>query len=562
MLPAFTNLEDCDEGRFFRNGTLAFQVHCSDSHLGPEESNGRNPSSLKMKSNIVTFCVCVFAIFVVSSVLMGRHDPRPNILIIYTDDQSLDEVQAYGGAVLTPHLDSLAEEGVRLERYYAVSPVCSPSRYNLLTGRYASRCVHLQELFPSNDIGFIRWNTHLEGKEKTVAHLLSQAGYRTALAGKHHNSQNERHQIRVSPEADPRDPKVVQNLKRNHDVLTEMIRNHMGFGEVINVIANNFHVLDLPEELQIHNPEWIVDGAIQFMRRNQDNPFFLHIGLTIPHGPDNIESMRSDPRATPRGYLESAPRVQPPREDVFKRVSEAGLPVSRAHITWLDDSVGALLSELERLGIRENTLVIFASDHSDYGKMTCYERGVRTPGIVSWPAVLPEGRVEGSLTANVDWTPTILAAAQVTKGDEYIIDGENLLPLLKGEVDSVRDHLFLEICFTKGVVTEDWKYIATRFSNELQELITPENRHEFNQEGLRMTIDPIAGPVRSRYNIHHKYPGYFDDDQLYHLATDPDERTNLVGVERAHATLNQLRNWLREFQADKPHAFGEFGGGQ
>jgi arylsulfatase A-like enzyme len=430
-----------------------------------------------------------------------------------------------------------------------------------MTGRYASRAVNLTELYPSDDVAFIRWNTRFEGGEQTIAPILSQAGYRTAIAGKYHNIENEfsNKQIPINPDEDARDPDVIRRLQHNHDTLTGLIQNYTGFDEVINIYANNLHTLDLPDELHEHNPEWITDGAIQFMRRNQDKPFFIKVAYTIPHGPNNIKSMRSDPRATLRGYLDEAPQVQPSRESVFERVEEVGLPESRANLTWLDDAVGALLGELEQLGLRENTFIIFASDHSLFGKMTCYERGVNTPGIVSWPGKILQGHKTEALTANIDWVPTILAATGVEPPDDYIIDGKNIMPLLKGEIQSVRDHLLLEVVYTKGVVTQDWKYIATRFPNKLQGVVTPENRHEYNQEGERFSNNILAGVTRSLYNIDEKYPGYYDDDQLYNLKTDPSEMNNLSANPEEKDILEQMKSYLNDFQSDKPHRFGEFG---
>lgn len=507
----------------------------------------------------------VFAGFFLAVVLCSdgyaKDEVRPNFLVIYVDDMDLNDIAAYGGRVLTPNLDALAESGARFERYYATSPVCSPSRYSLFTGRYASRNKYLEGVTAADDVNFIQWNVHLEGDESTLAHILSGAGYVTALVGKHHNSANQKHQIRVAKDADPKDPIVSRTLQRNHEFLTRMIADHMGFDEVINVYANNFHVLDIPKIMHQHNPEWIVSGALDFLRRHQANPFFITVALTIPHGPDNIKSMLSDPRITPRGYLDSAPSVQDPRQSVFKRVKDAGLSRHLANLTWLDDSVGAIVQELEDLGIREETMLVFASDHSDFGKMTAYEAGIRTACIVSWPKKIPEGRVIDALSSNLDWAPTFLAAAGIEVPNSYVIDGEDLLPLLTGEVTSVRDNLFIEITYTRGVVSKDWKYIATRFPKSLQSIITADNRHEFNQEGERMTQDPYAGAVQARYGVNKKYPGYYDDDQLYYLPDDSKEQKNLALDTSALAVQLELQAALRAHQADKPHVFGEFGGG-
>ena len=311
-----------------------------------------------MKNYIRLLCIVAvfFGAHIVHTNGYAKDDSRPNFIVIYVDDMDLKDIAAYGGRVLTPNLDALAASGARFNRYYATSPVCSPSRYSLFTGRYASRNKYLEGVTAADDVNFIQWNVHLEGEEPTLAHILSDAGYMTALVGKHHNSANQKHQIRVPMDADPKDPSIIRTMQRNYDYLTRMIADHMGFDEVINVYANNFHVLDIPKVMHQHNPEWIVSGALDFMRRHRANPFFMTVALTIPHGPDNIKSMVSDPCITPRGYLNAVPSVQEPRKSVFKRVKDAGLSRRLANLTWLDDSVGAIVRELEELGIREETL--------------------------------------------------------------------------------------------------------------------------------------------------------------------------------------------------------------
>ncbi|MCF7848654.1 MAG: sulfatase-like hydrolase/transferase [Kiritimatiellales bacterium] len=483
---------------------------------------------------------------------------QPNVVIIYADDLNPSGIGCYGGKALTPNIDKLAKEGIRFTRYYATSAVCSPSRYSLLTGRYAARCKALQDDFPSGDVALIRWNCRLEGGEKTIAHLLGRAGYTSALVGKHHNIENMAYQTRVPLDADPRDPAVKKTIQKNYDTLVEQVRETTGFTEVINLYANNFHTLDMPQPLHHHNQDWVTDGAVKFIEASKDGPFFMHMALTIPHGPDPLLSMEADPRITPHGYLDKAPRVQPSRKDVFERVEKAGLPREAAPYTWLDDAVGAVFQALEKAGIADNTIIFFASDHNELGKMTCYDLGCKTPAILWWPGHLPAGVVNDELVANIDIAPTLLAACGVTSPADNAMDGIDLIPML-GKGGSVRDQLLLEITYTKGIVSKDWKYIATRFPKKVKAMITHENRKTINQEGVAVTYDPIAGAVAARYGVSERFPGYYDDDQLYNLNSDADEVDNLATNPEYTKQMKEMRSTLKTMSRDFPHVFGEFG---
>ena len=488
-------------------------------------------------------------------------EQRPNIVLIHADDLGPEHVGCYGGKVLTPHIDSLADQGAMLDRYYACSAVCSPSRYNLLTGRYASRCVDLVKQFPNlSEPAFIRWNAFLRGEEKTIGHLFRNSGYATGFIGKHHNTDNESRtfQEELPDGADPQSKDEKARMQRNYQRLVDEVQKATGFEEVGRLFANNLHTLDIDPILQEHNPEWVTEGAVEFIETHRDESFFLYIGLTLPHGPSPIQSMRSDPKITPKGFLEQAPESQPSREDVFERVEKAGLPEHVAHLTWLDDSVGAILNKLEKEGLEQNTIVIFVSDHSTRGKLTCYDDGSRTPALIRWPGKIPAGKKLDALMGNIDIAPLVINAAGVEVPSDYHLDGINSMPLLTGKTDSIRDSLLLEIVYTKGIVTRDWKYIATRFPSHIRKKITPENRNQFNHEGQQSTKDAIAGVVSVRYGTDKRHPGLFSNDQLYYLPTDPGEGTNITYESDRAVELKRMQQILKSYTESFPHRFGKY----
>ncbi|MCK5075020.1 MAG: sulfatase-like hydrolase/transferase, partial [Calditrichia bacterium] len=405
-----------------------------------------------------------------------------------------------------------------------------------------------------------RWNTFLAKGETTIAQIMRNNGYKTGMVGKYHLFDNESVQKYVAPDADPNDASVREIMVQNYKMISSEIRKTAGFDYAESIYANNLHAVSIPKSMQFHNMEWITKGALDFIKQNSTQPFFLYMASTIPHGPSPLSSMKSDPRITPAGYLNSPPRVQPSREDVFRRVKEAGYNELSAPVTWLDDAVGAVLNKLEKLRLTENTMIILASDHgSAKGKMTCYEGGAKAPAIVWYPQKFKGGYEINEVTSNIDLAPTILDVCGITFKPEENFDGRSIKPLLKGKKSDWRKSLYLEAAYSKGVVTENWKYIAVRYPKKIKEQITAENRKEFNQEGMRSMVDAVAGKVNVRYKADEDYPGYFDDDQLYNLKSDPFEKNNLALTVEYAEKLKEMKQIFQKYSKTLPHRFGEFG---
>lgn len=483
-------------------------------------------------------------------------EARPNVIVIYADDLDDAELGCYGGPVATPNIDRLAIGGASFTRFYPSSPVCTPSRYSLLTGRYASRSPGLAHVYPVTDHALLLWNTPIVPGESTIAKLLKQSGYTTGMVGKWHNGLPEL--TPVDPDSDITDPQIARSVRENYDKICRYVRLCGGFDYADGIYGDNFRWLPIPTSLQFHNQDWITLKALEFISTNAKNPFFLYIATTIPHYPNPLQSLKADPRATPAGLLDAAPTVQPPRRDVLRRAEEAGFKAddwrkgSWAGIAWLDDGVGAILRRLEQLGLTDNTLVIFASDHASRGKMTCYAEAV--PCLLRWPEVVRAGQKCDELVSNIDVAPTVLEACGVSPSN-VCLDGRSWLPLLKGDGWAWRDTLFLEITYTRGIVTKDWKYIATRFPARIATTITPDNRREFNQEGARHSI---GSKEHVRYHADRDFPGYYDDDQLYELRSDPQQQHNLAGDPKYQNPLNAMKQQLAKYSRSLPHAFGEF----
>jgi len=356
------------------------------------------------------------------------HLAKPNVVILFTDDQGTLDANCYGSTDLyTPAMDELAATGVRFTQAYA-HKVCCPSRAMLMTGRYPQRGGVSTWTQPNAKAEKGR-NMALE--EITLAETLKEAGYNTGLFGKWHLGAHLDH----GP------------TKQGFD---EFIGLRGGFVDNYNhyfLHNNGFH--DLYEGTQeifakdTYFPDMVTNRALQFIDKHKDAPFFAYVAFNIPHYPEQPDK-KFDKR-----YQD----LKEPRRSYAKMIST------------VDDHMGRILGRLEQHGHRDNTIVIFMSDNghatknykikraghssglaegSNYGanggggntgkwigkKGTFLEGGIRVPAILSYPAALPKGVVRGQAVTAMDWMPTILELCNVPT-PEAKLDGGSLVPIIK-----------------------------------------------------------------------------------------------------------------------------------
>ena len=504
---------------------------------------------------------------------------KPNVLFIITDDQALDSFGFIKHKALTPHIDRLAGEGVYFSRGYVSSSVCTPSRYSCLTGRYASRSqvTKFTRGITREGQTWVHWNSDLALSETNIAKVLRDNGYATGVVGKLHGFELPGHHKSINRQADPSDPKVIAALEQDQQLFAQGLKQH-GFDYAAHLHRGNLGSgRSIPLPLCQHAPEWTAQAAIEFMEQNKDRPFYLYYATTLLHGPNPLTSLKSDPRISEVGYLDEAPRVQPPRESVFKRVQQAGIDEKYAPATWHDDNIGALLKKLDELGIADNTLVIYFNDHgADGGKGTLYEGGIRTPIIMRYPERIRPGRCD-ELIQNVDFVPTILSACGITPSAGLKTDGVDLMPLLTGATDKTRESLYCEIGYTRAVVTSQYKYLAFRVppsrdisrEDNLKAMQAAANKTPSKKSGLEINPEGHITHI-------HRFPGgdgtelgnglkryrthYFDRDQLYDLKHDPDEEVNLVNDPAYKTVLEEMQLALKQHLEKAPGTFAEFKG--
>lgn len=501
---------------------------------------------------------------------------RPNIVLICADDLSFNEIGPYRGrgipaddpyrgeAVHTPHIDSLAGQGALFTRYYATSAICTPSRYSILTGRLASRSPSILREFPPGAPATIAWNARVEPEESNVAKVLKSLGFATGFVGKWHNGNPRMDFSGVAPDADPADPQVARIVGGAYDRGVEHLRDGLGFDFVDRVYFGNKEYL--PPQLQVHNLEWIAEGAVEFIDRHADGPFFLCMATTAPHGDQRTRFWEDNPRYTPAGVLPERPGAMPPREELLSRLREVGVSEVTAMATWIDDAVGTVLSRLQALGLAENTIVVFTCDHLARGKYTCYE-GCRVPFIVRWPSKIRSGLETDALCANIDLVSTLteLAGGELPGGCDT--DGVSFADVLlePGKSHDRRKHIYLECSNIRGIVTRRWKYIANRVTDDVMARIEADER-DARETGRKRLVgwdgrkNPHNGAEREgiRYFASGTFANYFDPDQLYDLETDPCEQRNLANDPRHAEILVAMKDTLRRELARLPHSFGEF----
>lgn len=547
------------------------------------------PLALRIKSLAAVVCLAVSSAFADS--------PRPNIVLILTDDQSpiAEHIPkhfephtfgAYGGEVFTPNIDRMAAEGIRFDQANVATTVCTPSRYNYLTGRYSTRSLGplFNTLHPPGSMSRTENMVELDppGTRPNLPQLLQKAGYRTGFVGKSHiihfdllmSDDPQQPDIkkwhaaglRTYPyTADPYDPAISAALASNHAKWTEWMKPY-GFDFVDGFYPGNLHEQFL-EANYAHNLEWTVSKALNFLEgsRGAKQPFFLYFATTIPHGPHPYEKahgkyrhgLDADIRVTPEGVSWDTYDFMPSRAEIRAQNAAAGFPEDVAYMTWFDAGVGAILQKLRDIGADENTIVVLASDHGSwrYGKATLYEGGMRVPMIVRWPASRQAGRTYGELISSIDFAPTMLELAGIVPPADAAMDGRSYRAVLQGSDAPIQDAIFAELGSARTVKTKKWKYIAVRYTQSDEDQIARGEKFPgFN--GTPPTDRPYySWNANLGYHAARHNPRYFEADQLYDLEADPKEERNVIAQhpEVAAQMRERLATWLRTFP-DRPYA--------
>jgi arylsulfatase A-like enzyme len=368
---------------------------------------------------------------------------KPNIIVIICDDMGYTDVSCYGSDdIMTPNIDSIAQNGVRFTDGYVSAPTCSPSRAGLITGRYQYRFGH--EYNPGPAPRALKLGLPLT--ETTMADVLADTGYTTGVIGKWH--------LGVAPHFHP--------LKRGFD---EFFGFPHGGHPYLGPGPYEFNPI-MRGTTPVDEKEYLTDAftreAVAFIKRHHDKPFFLWLAYNAPHTPIQ----------TPVRYQKSFRYITKP-----ERQDYAGM------VTAMDDGIGKVLATLRELGMEEDTLLFFINDNGGVkmygarnsplraGKGTLQEGGIRVPFMVQWPRRLSGPRTYNHPVISLDILPTVAAAAGAKIHQNRIIDGVNLIPYLTAASDTLpHQFLFWRRFDYYAVRHRNWKLIYTGQDTELFDL--------------------------------------------------------------------------------------------
>ncbi len=326
--------------------------------------------------------------------VVGKKERLPNIVYIFADDLGYGDLGCFGADdIKTPNIDRIAREGIKFTEFYSASPVCSPSRAGLLTGRIPQRMGINSVFFPESFTGMSQW-------EITIAELLKQKEYATGIVGKWHLG----HREEFLPLQQGFDSYF--GIPYSNDMRSVV---YMRGNKVVEDSVN-----------QRYTTKKYTEESLSFLNRNKDKPFFLYLAHNMPHVPIYAS-------------------------DNFMGSSQRGLYGDV--IQEIDWSTGEILQKLESLGLLESTLVIFSSDNGPWlvmedhggsagilreGKQYTFEGGVRVPTVAMWKGKIPKGQVYNDLATQMDWFPTIAAITNTTVPEDRPIDGSDLSGVLFG----------------------------------------------------------------------------------------------------------------------------------
>ncbi len=372
--------------------------------------------------------------------------PRPNIVFIVADDLGYADLGCYGGrAPVSPVLDSLAAGGMKFTQGYSNSPVCSPTRFALMTARYQYRLRGAAEE-PINNKSRGSTTLGLPPEHPTLPSLLKASGYRTALIGKWH--------LGYPPSFGP--------LRSGYEEFFGPMSG--GVDYFTHCSSNGSHDLWFGEEEKQEEgylTDLISQRSVDYVDRmagaaKAGTPFLLSMHYTAPHWPWETR----DDEAL----------AQDIRDNLF-HLHGGNIHSYRRMIHHMDEGIGQVMDALRRHGLADNTLVVFTSDNggerfSDSwplvgGKMDLTEGGIRVPWIAYWPAQIAAGQVSEQHCMSMDWSATLLAAAGVPADPDYPLDGVSLLPVLQQPGRRFHRPLYWRMNHRgqRALRDGDWKYL-------------------------------------------------------------------------------------------------------
>ncbi len=406
-------------------------------------------------------------VLIAATVLPAR---PPSILLVVSDDQGYMDLGSMGSPdILTPRLDALAAEGVRLTSFYSAFPVCTPSRGALLTGRYPQRNgtydnfrndrvddgyrypPHEYALSPERILG-------MDTREILLAAVLSEAGYATGVFGKWDLGSLHR----------------FLPLQRGFDDFYGFVNTGIDYWTHERYGVPSMYRRNTPtqEDKSKYTTDLFERETLRFIDEYRAEPFFVYLSYNAPHGASSLDRGIRGFVQAPGKCLDLYPatdRLDGERRQKFM-----------ASITCMDASIGRVLDRLDEHGLREDTIVIFVSDNGAGGggdsgplrgrKGQMFEGGVRVPFLMRWPGQIEPRTVSDEFLTTLEVLPTLVHAAETALPEGVRLDGFDMLPVLQGKAKSDRDTMFWERQGDYGARVGSWKLVSSRQGSGLFDL--------------------------------------------------------------------------------------------
>lgn len=462
------------------------------------------------------FC---FALISCKNTDLGSFNSKPNIVIVYADDMGWADVGFNGNTVYeTPNLDKMADEGLILRRFYPAAANCAPSRASMLTGTFTPRHhVYVpQGLARGGDLSEMRFKVPTQGADPSystfhvsinqvapefisLAELLSEAGYVTARFGKWHIG----------------DDNQGFHVNSANGVI----------GEITNIDGSEKRFY--ADTMVAQN---MTDASIDFIKANKDKSFFLYLAHWEVHGP---KAARED-------------RIKYYNNKIEQGNIQGVNPVYAAEVEQLDLSLGRINKALKELDLEDNTIVIFASDNGGVsnntsnlplraGKGTYYEGGIRTPCCIKWKGTIQPGTISESPVNGVDFLPTFAELASAELPDNQPVDGESILPLLKGEAFNRERAMFFHFPLYLG-------------SGGIDKVLPSYSGIENYWRAVPLTVI-----IKDDWKLIYYYE--YETYELYNLREDISESHDLSSINesKANELLSELHAWTKNVDAPIPN---------
>lgn len=407
-------------------------------------------------------------------------DLRPNVVVLLADDLGYADVGCYGGPVQTPNIDSLAKDGVRFQQFYSGCAVCSPSRATLMTGRHHIRAGVYSWISDENQ------RSHLLLREQTLAEILKRQGYATAHVGKWHLGLPTEKFDKPTPDQHGFDHWFAtwNNASPSHHNPNNFIRN----GKPVGLLKGYACQIVADEAI-----DWLDERGT----KSNDQPFFLNVWFHEPHAPI------AAPESLTKTYGKPKDKAA----------------IYSGTIDNTDRAIGRLLEKLDQLGVRKNTLIIYASDNGSYRddrtgglrgrKGVNWDGGIRVPGIFHWPGRVQSNVVSQEPAGLVDVLPTVCGLLGITPDPTIHLDGSNLATILTGRPEPFHRHqpLFWHLQKSRPIVAMrdgDYSLVA-------------EPDFELSKSNM---FDESWIPAIRR--------GQYKNFQLFNLEKDPQQSKNIA----------------------------------